>query len=127
LTLIAVATQVLVVAAVLLPAFALLALRRRQIAVLRALGAPRSYVFGAVWGLITALTACGAAIGLGLGWLGALAFARIVEARTGLTLPVSLGAGEALMALAVALAGALLALLPTAATWRAPIAEGLRA
>ncbi|AWK88346.1 FtsX-like permease family protein [Azospirillum thermophilum] len=124
---IAVATQVLVVAAVLLAVFATLATRRRPLAVLRALGASRGYVFAAVWLQVTLLVAAGGIAGLGLGWLGALAFSEVLRARTGLALPVALGSGEVAMVAALVLAGGLLALVPAAWSYRQPVAAGLRA
>src|SRR5262249_32095344 len=89
----ALAAQALVVAAILLAVFASLAGRRRSLGVLRALGASRGFVFGAVWLYVSAVTA-GATLGLGLGWLGALGLARALEARTAIALPIAIASGE---------------------------------
>src|SRR5262249_3486861 len=62
LAVISLATQVLVLAAILLAVLASLSQRRRQLAVLRALGAPRAYLFLAVWIHVTVLVAAGAAL-----------------------------------------------------------------
>ncbi|HYD98354.1 MAG TPA: FtsX-like permease family protein [Alphaproteobacteria bacterium] len=126
LALVAVGTQVLVVAAVLLAVFATLAARRRQIAVLRALGATRGYVFLAVWLQVALLVGAGAGLGLLLGWGGALGLSAAMAARTGLALPVGLGGAEFAMAGALALAGSALAALPALAAFRRPPAAGLR-
>ncbi len=59
LAMISIAAQALVVAAVLLAVFAVLAARRRQLAVLRALGASRSFVFALVWCQVMTMIAAG--------------------------------------------------------------------
>jgi putative ABC transport system permease protein len=126
LAIISVAAQGLVIAAVLLAVFALLAARRRQLAVLRALGASRSFVFALVWCQVMAMIAAGAVIGLGLGWVGAQAIAHIVEARSGLAIAATIARPELLMVLALMLVGALLAVVPGVFGYRQPVSEGLR-
>lgn len=76
----AIATQVLVVMAVLM---ALLVgfLARRQFAVLRAIGASRSYVFVVIWREVSLLIAAGAALGLMLGWVWRRAFGLVQPER----------------------------------------------
>lgn len=122
----AVATQGLVVAAVLLAVFASLDSRRRPLAVLRALGASRAYVFAAVWLHVTLMVLAGAALGLPLGWGAAHAVSALFAERTGLTLPVAVGGTEVAMVAALVLVGGLLALIPAAAVYRQPAAAGLR-
>src|SRR5262249_23487435 len=68
----AVVTQGLVLLLVLLVPFAGLAPRRRELAVLRALGASRAYVGAAVGVQVFGMLAAGAGLGLLLGWLGGL-------------------------------------------------------
>jgi len=123
---IAVATQALVVAAVLLAVLAVLGTRRQQVAVLRALGASRLFVFACVWLNVMAMIVAGALLGLGLGWLGAVALAHLVELRTGLQVGVALGASEFVMVGALAALGCLLAALPGLIGNRQPVADGLR-
>lgn len=123
---IAVGTQVLVVGAVLLAVFASLSSRRRQLAVLRALGASRGYVFGAVWLHVTAMVAAGGVLGLGLGWAGAWALSTVFAAETGLMLPVALTGAEVAMVAVLVLAGGILALVPAAAVYRQPVTATLR-
>ncbi len=63
-------TEILAIAAVLLAVIASLAQRQRQVAVLRALGASRGYVFATVWLTVTVILAAGSLLGLVLGtWL----------------------------------------------------------
>ncbi len=126
LAIISIAAQALVIAAVLLAVFAVLAARRRQLAVLRALGASRSFVFALVWCQVMMMIAFGALIGLGLGWVGAQAISRIVEARTGLAVAATIARPELVMVLSLMLVGALLAVVPGITSYRRPVSEGLR-
>jgi putative ABC transport system permease protein len=126
LAIISIAAQALVIAAVLLAVFAVLAARRQQLAVLRALGASRSFVFALVWCQVMMMIAFGALIGLGLGWVGAQAISRIVEARTGLAIAATIARPELVMVLALVLVGALLAVVPGIISYRRPVSEGLR-
>lgn len=118
--------NVLVFLAIVMLLVTLTGLRRRRYAILRALGASRLYVALVVWLGAAALLAAGAVAGLGLGWLGAEAVARLIGTRTGLALAVNLGAGEVKLALAMAGLGSLVALLPAIATWRRPVVDALR-
>jgi putative ABC transport system permease protein len=126
LAIISIAAQGLVIAAVLLAVFAVLAARRRQLAVLRALGASRSFVFALVWCQVMTMIAAGALMGLGLGWVGAQAISRIVEARSGLAVAATISYPELSMVLALMLVGALLAVVPGIFSYRQPVSEGLR-
>jgi len=126
LAIISIAAQGLVIAAVLLAVFAVIAARRRQLAVVRALGASRGFVFALVWCQVMAMIAAGAVIGLGLGWLGAQAIGHIVEARSGLAIGAAIARPELLMVLALMFVGALLAVVPGVFSYRQPVSEGLR-
>jgi putative ABC transport system permease protein len=126
LAIISIAAQGLVVAAVLLAVFAVLAARRRQLAVSRALGASRSFVFALVWCQVMTMIAAGAVIGLGLGWVGAQAISHTVEARSGLAIAAAIARPELLMVLASRLVGALLAVVPGLFSYRQPVSEGPR-
>jgi putative ABC transport system permease protein len=126
LAIISIAAQGLVVAAVLLAVFAVLAARRRQLAVSRALGASRSFVFALVWCQVMTMIAAGAVIGLGLGWVGAQAISHTVEARSGLAIAAAIARPELLMVLASMLVGALLAVVPGLFSYRQPVSEGPR-
>jgi putative ABC transport system permease protein len=126
LAIISIAAQALVIAAVLLAVFAVIAARRQQLAVLRALGASRSFVFALVWCQVMIMIAAGALIGLGIGWFGAQAISRIVEARTGLAVAATIARPELVMVLSLMLVGALLAIVPSVLSYRQPVAVGLR-
>lgn len=123
----ALATQVLVVAAVLMALLVGFLARRRQFAVLRAIGAGRGYVFTVVWSEVAALIVSGALLGLALGIGVATALSTWLATRTGFAMPVTLGTAEAWLLCGLILAGMLIALLPAALSFRRPIAEGLRA
>jgi putative ABC transport system permease protein len=124
---IAVATQALVIVAILLAVFASLALRRRQLAVLRALGASRRYVLLAVWTHVSILIALGAGLGLVLGWLGAVGLSHLFLLKTGIVLPVMLGLSEIGIVLAVVAIGATLAAIPSWSSYRQSVSSALRA
>lgn len=126
LAMVSVATQGLVIAAVLLAVFAVLAARRQQLAVLRALGASRGYLFLTIWLQVMVMIAAGAVIGLGLGWAGAGFVSRLFETKTGLVLEPGIGGPELFMVAALLGVGALLAAIPATIGYRQPVAEGLR-
>jgi putative ABC transport system permease protein len=126
LAIVSVAAQGLVIAAVLLAVFSVLAARRRQLAVLRALGASRSFIFALVWCQVTTIIAAGALVGLGLGWVGAQTISDIVGERTGLAIASTIARPELVMVLALMLVGALLAVVPGVFAYRQPVSESLR-
>lgn len=121
-----VATQALVIAAVLLAVFATLTMRRRQFAVLRALGASRGYIFLVVWTHVSLLIAAGTALGLLLGWAGAYVVSWFLSKHSGIALPVALGAPEIGMALALIGIGCILAAIPSWSSYRQPVSANLR-
>jgi putative ABC transport system permease protein len=120
-------TQVLVVAAVLMALLVGILARRREFAVLRAIGASRAYVFCVVWVEVALLIVGGAALGVLTGFGAAAALSAWLRAQTGFALPVSLGAPEALLVGGLVLAGAVVATLPAWLAFRRPIADGLSA
>ncbi|MBG6079219.1 putative ABC transport system permease protein [Rubrivivax gelatinosus] len=124
--LLALATQVLVVAAVLVVLLVGFLARQRQFAVLRAIGAGRGYVFAVVWIEVAALILAGALAGAALGYAGSLGLSAALAQRTGFALPATLGAAELRLVAGLVVAGLLIALLPAAQAFRRPIAAGLR-
>jgi putative ABC transport system permease protein len=120
------ATQVLVLAAVLMALLVGFLARRRQFAVLRAIGASRGYVFAVVWLEVATLIVGGALAGVGLGYAASMALAAWLATRTGFTMPVSLGATEAWLLAGLVSAGMLVAALPAMLSFRRSIAAGLR-
>lgn len=100
--------------------------RRRQFAVLRAIGASRAYVFSVVWVEVALLVLVGALPGLLFGVAAAVGLSYYLQGRTGFALPVSLGGEEARLLGGMVLSGALVAALPAWLSFRRPIDEGLR-
>ena len=114
----ALAFQALLIAAVVLVIVAALAARRQSIGVLRALGAPPSFVFLTVWLQGALLIACGVLAGAVLGWALARGIGAWASARTGLSIDAAPGAAEAWLLLALFVGGSLFATLPSLATLR---------
>ena len=126
-SLLAIATQILVVVAVLMALLVGFLARARQFAVLRAIGASSRYVFTVIWLEVSLLVASGAAIGLVLGYGASWLLTQLIAPRMGFAMPVSLGAEELLLAAALAASGLVIATLPAWLSLRKPIAEGLKA
>lgn len=126
-TLMAALAQGLVAAAVAagLAAFALLFTRR--FALLRALGAPRRFVFAVVWSYSATLAGTGAVAGLGVAWIAAAALSREVAARTDIAVTPTLGFPELHAVAAFFSVAAVLALIPAFAAYRRPALDDLRA
>lgn len=123
----ALVTQVLVAASVLLGLFILSRLFRRQIALLRALGAPARFVFAVVWSFGAVLLLTGAALGLLTGLGTAAVLSHVVTARTDIVVTAPLGWSEIHFLAAFVSVTLLLSLLPAAVVLRHPVVEGLRA
>jgi len=122
----ALGTQILVIAAVLVALAVLLQTNRRQYAILRALGASRSYIFAAVWLYVTLTVAAGAVIGLALGTGFAMAVSAYLAQKTGVVLRPMPGLAEAELAGVLILVGALFAAIPAMMLYRQPVVAGLR-
>ncbi|WP_406857694.1 FtsX-like permease family protein [Alsobacter sp. KACC 23698] len=122
----ALATQALVFVSVLVCVFALASARRRDIAVLRSIGAPRGFVFAVVWLGVSLLVCAAALAGMAMGFVATAGASALLSARFGIVLNARIGPDEwAMMALAAAL-GALLALVPALAAYRGSVVTGLR-
>jgi putative ABC transport system permease protein len=122
----ALGSQALVVAAILAAVLSLMQLYRKQFAVLRALGAPRTYVFSAIWSYVSLLVVGGAIVGLGLGWLVAQLVSQVFTAETGMAMSASLGLSELSLAGGFVIVGLLLATLPALLLYRRPVVAALR-
>ncbi len=122
----ALATQILVVAAILSGVVIILQLYRTRFAVLRALGATPGYVFLVAWTYVTLLILAGAVLGLGLGAGASWAVSGYLEARSGIAIPVTIAWPEIQLVLLLIAAGAILAVLPAIAIYRQPVVDGLR-
>ncbi len=119
-------TQVLVFVAVLLAVVVALAARRRRLALLRALGASRAFIFLVVWGELLVLLGLAGAIGLGLGLALAWGLAAWGTASTGIGLPIAVGWPEILRVAVLVALGAGLAVVPGWLGFRRPVAADLR-
>lgn len=126
-SLMALVTQILVAASVLLGLFILSRLFRRQIALLRALGAPSRFVFAVVWSFGAVLLLAGSAFGLLTGLGAAAVLSRIVSARTDILVSAPLGWSEVHFLAAFVSVTLLLSILPAAVVLRQPVVGGLRA
>ncbi|KAA8609256.1 hypothetical protein AL036_04170 [Salipiger aestuarii] len=125
-SLMALVTQALVAASVLLGLFILSRLFRRQIALLRALGAPARFVFAVVWCFGAALLLSGALLGLCAGVGTASVLARVVTARTDVLVAAPVGWTEIHFLAVFVSVTLLLSLLPAAIVLRQPVVQGLR-
>ncbi|MFM8979151.1 MAG: ABC transporter permease, partial [Planctomycetia bacterium] len=99
--------------------------RRREIAILRALGARPAHVFGLIVLEGTVLCVLGAALGLVLGHLLLAALAPWALASYGVRLEVAPGALDGVLLAGVAVLGALAGLLPAWRGYRTPVATNL--
>jgi putative ABC transport system permease protein len=121
----ALATQGLVVIAMLAGVMAILTLHRRQFAVLRALGAPRLYIFLCVWMQIAVIAVAGALLGLLLGAGAAMAVSRMITQATGIVLPARIGPDELLLVGGMILFGLIVATVPAFISYRRSVIESL--
>lgn len=121
----ALAMQVLVMLAVLTALLVGFLARRRQFAVLRAIGASRAYLFCTVWVEVTLLVSAGALAGLLLGHLAAQAIAVWAESKLGFPLPIDAGSEEMVLVAGLVILGALIALIPAALVFRRALHDEL--
>lgn len=119
-------TQGLVAASVLLGLFILSRLFQRQLAMLRALGAPARFVMAVVWLYGVGLLAAGTALGLGLGLVAARLLSWVVTQRTDILVKATLGWSEMHLALGFLACTSLLVLLPAYAVLRRSLVDTLR-
>lgn len=122
----ALTTQLLVIAAIIAGLMALIQLQRERFAVLRALGAPRSYIFLVVWTGVTVMVTVGAILGLGLGYAVAQVLSAVISRETGIAISAGIGRPELWLAGLLILLGGLVALVPAALVHRQPVAVQLR-
>ena len=124
-SLLAIVTQALVLLAVTASVLILFRLLAPQFVTLRALGAPRRYIFAVAWGFAACLVFAGTALGLAGGYALSLGVSAWLARETGIALAPSLGAAEATIAALVCAIGLGLAILPAWAMGRRPLAEAL--
>jgi putative ABC transport system permease protein len=123
----AIATEVLLVAAILAGILMLMRLYRQRFAVLRALGASRTYVLAVAWTFSFGLIAIGSLLGLGVAAALIGIVSGIFSEASGIAMSTGIGWPEVGLALALTGIGAVLALLPAALLYRRPVVEALRA
>lgn len=124
---VAAGAQALVAAAIALVGLVHVVQRRRQIGALRALGTPRVVLFGIVWLEMFILAGLGLLLGLGLGYAAARLLAGLLEARSGVVLPVGFALGDLAGILALLAGMAVLAGIPALFGYRQPVSAALRA
>lgn len=125
--LIALATQILVVAAILSGLMVVLQLYAKKLAILRALGATRSYVILVAWTYLTALVAVGSVAGIGLGYAAARIVSAALTQATGFDIVATLTFEELGLVLGLLGLAALLAVVPALILFNRPISDALRA
>ncbi|WP_104668389.1 FtsX-like permease family protein [Ensifer adhaerens] len=119
-------TQALVIAAVIACVIVLLRVHRRRFAVLRALGAPRSYVFACIWLYVMTVIASGAIAGLFLGLGGSRLAGHFVASQTGIALTPSVGPSEISLAALIVATGCIFAIVPALAVYRDRLDQALQ-
>ena len=112
LSVMAIATQVLVALSVLVGLAVLMRLFGRQMALLHALGAPRRFVFAVIWSYAAALLATGACGGLVVGQAATWGLSRVISAQTDIAISAPLGWPEFHAVTGFVAAATVLALLP---------------
>jgi putative ABC transport system permease protein len=125
-SLLAVVTQALVLMSIVASVFILFRLLMPQFVTLRALGAPRRYVFAVAWGFTASLVGMGVVCGWAGGYLLSFGIARWLAHATGVSLSPQLGMPELLMGLGILAIGLLLAALPAWRLQRMPLAGALK-
>lgn len=100
--------------------------RRREMAILRSVGARPTHVFTLILGEAAFLTLSGIALGVAALYVGLLAGRPWLESRLGLFITVSWPAPDELMLIAlVGIAGALIGLIPAYRIYRYSLADGM--
>lgn len=102
----------LVIATVIVSVMILIAVHERKFAILRALGAPKAYVFSVVWLYVSSIIAAGSIVGVFAGWAGSFVVGLYVSSETGMAMRPTIGWTELSLAFGVILIGCLLATIP---------------
>jgi putative ABC transport system permease protein len=123
---IAIGSQILVAASLLLVTVMHVGQRRRQIGALRAFGAPRGALFAIVWFELFVLVALGAFAGFGLGYAAALAISGLVADGSGVAMPVGFLREDIGLAVILLGFGAVISTVPAMLAYRQSPASALR-
>ncbi|NLR98129.1 ABC transporter permease [Rhizobium sp. P38BS-XIX] len=124
---IALGTQAIVIAAIVLVTVMHVGSRRRQIGALRALGAPIRAVIVIVWGELFILFVAGIALGIALGYFAALAISARLAASTAVRLPVAFTLDDLWLIGGFLAVAAFISVVPTFSAMRSNPAAALRA
>ncbi|MFJ6321584.1 MULTISPECIES: ABC transporter permease [unclassified Rhizobium] len=124
---IALGTQGIVIAAIVLVTVMHVGSRRRQIGALRALGTPVRAIVGIVWGELFILFAAGIALGIALGYAAALVISARLAASTAVHLPVGFALDDAWLIGGFLAVAALISVVPAFSALRSSPAAALRA
>ena len=125
-SLLALVTQALLLLSIMASVLILFRLLLPQFVTLRAIGAPRSYLFGFAWGFTSLLVGLGVLLGLAGGYALSFGISAWLSRQTGVSLQPALGAHELLMALAILAVGLLLASLPAWHLQRLSLATAIK-
>ena len=125
-SLLALVTQALLLLSIMASVLILFRLLLPQFVTLRAIGAPRSYLFGFAWGFTSLLVGLGVLLGLAGGYALSFGISAWLSKQTGVSLRPALGAHELLMALAILAVGLLLASLPAWHLQRLSLADAIK-
>lgn len=126
-SIIAVITQILVAAGVLTGLVILTRLFARRLALLRAVGAPRRFLFSIVWSFAASLVGAGALLGLGLGFATTAFLSQLLSKQTDILIEASLQWPEFHLLAGFVSITILLALIPSALALLRPVVKDLRA
>lgn len=126
-TLMSMVTQALVMLAIVASVLILFRLLMPQFTTLRAIGAPRLYIFLIAWGFVAVLFTLGTIVGLGAGYLLSLVVSGIIQGQIGIALSPSIGQAEIMLALSIWALGLIIALLPAWHLQSRPLANALKA
>lgn len=124
---IALGTQAIVIAAIVLVTVMHVGSRRRQIGALRALGTPIRSIIAIVWGELFILFAAGIALGIALGYLAALVISARLAASTAVHLPVGFTFDDLWLVGGFLAVAALISIVPAFSALRSSPAAALRA
>jgi putative ABC transport system permease protein len=122
----ALVTQALLLLSIMASVLILFRLLLPQFVTLRAIGAPRSYLFTFAWGFTSLLLGLGVLLGLAGGYALSFGISAWLSQQTGVSLQPALGAHELLMALAILAVGLLLATLPAWHLQRLSLAAAIK-
>ncbi len=125
-SLMSLATQALVSISVLVGLLILIRLFQRQLSLLRALGAPRRFIFAVVWSYSSLLLIVGSLLGLLVGQAATLILSSVLTAKTDILIQAPLGLPEFHFVAAFVSCATVLALSPAVLILRTKIIAGLR-